>query len=64
MIQITKKERRWRELTTEELTIHVKMPADKRQQIKEIANDQGMTVSSFVRSVLYKQIEEKKTATA
>lgn len=47
-----------------ELAIHVKMPADKRKAIKAIADRQGQSISSFVRSVLYKQIEEQKPATA
>ena len=47
-----------------ELAIHIKMPADKRREIKAIADRQGQSISSFVRSVLYKQIEDHKAATA
>jgi hypothetical protein len=34
------------------------MPADKRRQVKELADKQGMSVSSFVRSVLYREIKQ------
>lgn len=43
-----------------ELAIHVKMPADKRKELKLLADSQGMSISSFVRSILYKQIENSK----
>ena len=49
-------------MTVAELAIHVKMPADKRREVKALADRQGMSISSFVRSILYKQIENSKAA--
>jgi hypothetical protein len=34
------------------------MPAEKRKQVKELADKQGMSVPSFVRSVLYREIKQ------
>lgn len=47
-------------MTQDEQAIHVKMPAEKRREVKELAAKQGMSISSFVRSVLYQKLTEVK----
>lgn len=42
----------------------VKLPDEKREEIRKLAEKKGMVISSMVRNWIYERIEQEKSATA
>lgn len=44
--------------------IIIRMPSDKKEQLQKIAERRGLIFSSFVRMILYEQIDKDENRTA